>query len=154
MLATPKITETPTQLVACLHLIIPHDEIRSVMGPGVNELMSAIATQGVAATGPWFTHHFAVPADTWNFEICVPVSVPIVASGRVEPGHMPAMKAARAVYHGPYEGVANAWVELLSWIKGKGQTAAPDLYECYVVGPALSPDAADWRTELTKPLMS
>ena len=28
----------------------------------------------------------------------------------------------------------------------------PDLWECYTVGPESSPDSADWRTELNRPL--
>jgi effector-binding domain-containing protein len=112
--------------------------------------MATIAAQGVMPTGPWFTHHLAMVPDTWDFEISVPVSAPIVAAGRVEPGRWPAMKAARAVYHGPYEGLADAWGEFMDWIEAKGHRSAPDLYECYVAGPESSPDPATWRTEFTK----
>jgi effector-binding domain-containing protein len=92
--------------------------------------------------------------DTWDFEICVPVSAPIVASGRVKPSQWPAMKVARTVYRGPYEGLADAWGEFLDWIAADGHTAAPDLYQCYVAGPESSSDPANWRTEFTKPLTS
>ncbi len=27
------------------------------MGPGLSELMAAIAAQGLSPTGPWFDHH-------------------------------------------------------------------------------------------------
>jgi hypothetical protein len=29
---------------------------------------------------------------------------------------------------------------------------AGDLYECYVVGPESTPDPANWRTELSRPV--
>ena len=154
MLDTPHITQTTTQLTAVIHLTIPRDEIQSVMGPGIGELMATIAAQGITPTGPWFSHHLKIAPDTWDFEISVPVSAPVVAAGRVRPSQWPAMKVARTVYHGPYEGLADAWGEFLDWITANGHTPAPDLYECYLAGPESSSDPADWRTELTKPLTS
>ena len=154
MLDTPDITRTTTRPTAVIHLTIPREEIQSVMGPGIGELMATIAAQGITPTGPWFNHHLSMAEDTWDFEISVPVSAPIVAAGRVKPSQWPAMKVARTVYHGPYEGLGDAWGEFLDWITANGHTAAPDLYECYVVGPESSPDPANWRTEFTKPLTS
>ena len=124
------------------------------MGPGIGELMAAIAAQGIAPAGPWFTHHLRIDPDIWDFEIGVPVSTPVVAAGRVKPGQWPAMKVARTVYHGPYEGLADAWPEFLDWIAANGHTPASDFYECYLAGPESSPDPANWRTEFTKQLTS
>ena len=154
MLDTPDITRTTTRPTAVIHLTIPREEIQSVMGPGIGELMAAIAAQGITPAGPWFNHHLSVAEDKWDFEISVPVSAPIVAAGRVKPSQWPAMKVARTVYHGPYEGLGDAWGEFLDWITANGHTPAPDLYECYIVGPESSPDPANWRTEFTKPLTS
>ncbi len=154
MLDTPHITQTTTRMTAVIRLTIPRAEIQNVMGPGIAELMATIAAQGITPIGPWFDHHLKMAEDTWDFEICVPVSAPVVASGRVRPSQWPAMKVARTVYRGPYEGLADAWGEFLEWIAANGHTAAPDLYQCYVAGPASSPDPANWRTELTRPLTS
>jgi effector-binding domain-containing protein len=154
MLDKPHITQTTTQLTAVIHLTIPREEIQSVMGPGIGELMATIAAQGITPTGPWFSHHLKMAPDTWDFEISVPVSAPVVAAGRVRPSQWPAMKVARTVYQGPYEGLADAWGEFLDWIDANGYTPAPDLYECYIAGPESSPDPANWRTEFTKPLTS
>jgi effector-binding domain-containing protein len=154
MLDKPHITQTTTQLTAVIHLTIPREEIQSVMGPGIGELMATIAAQGITPTGPWFSHHLRMAPDIWDFEISVPVSAPVVAAGRVRPSQWPAMKVARTVYQGPYEGLADAWGEFLDWIDANGYTPAPDLYECYIAGPESSPDPANWRTEFTKPLTS
>lgn len=152
MLDNPHITRTATRLTAIIHLTIPKDEIRNVMEPGLGELMTTIAAQGVKPTGPWFDHHFTITPDQWDFEICVPVSAPVVAAGRVKPSQWPAMNVARTVYHGDYEGLADAWGEFMDWIAANGHTPASDQYQCYVTGPESSPDPADWRTELIKPL--
>jgi effector-binding domain-containing protein len=154
MLDTPHITQTTTRLTAVIHFTIPREEIQDVMGPGIAELMATVAAQGITPTGPWFDHHLTMAEDTWDFEICVPVSAPVVAAGRVRPSKWPAMKVARTVYRGAYEGLADAWGEFLDWITANGHTVAPDLYQCYVAGPESSPDPANWRTELTKPLTS
>ena len=78
----------------------------------------------------------------------------MAAAGRVQPSQWPAIKVARTVYNGPYEGLGEAWGEFIDWIENNGHTPAPDLWECYLVGPESSPDPADWRTELNRPLTS
>ncbi len=153
MLDTPQITETAAQLTAVIHLTIPRAEIRNVMGPGIGELMAAIAAQGIAPAGPWFTHHLRMDPDTFDFEIGVPVTVPVAAAGRMKPGQLPATRVARTVYHGAYEGLGAAWGEFDAWIAAKGHTPGTDLWECYVVGPESSPDPVNWRTELNRPLI-
>ena len=64
------------------------------------------------------------------------------------------MTAARTYYHGPYEGLGGAWGEFSDWIAANGLRPAPDLWESYVTGPESSPDPANWRTELIRPLLA
>jgi uncharacterized protein YndB with AHSA1/START domain len=54
ILDSPQIVRTTAHAVALLHLTVPRTEIQKVMGPGLQELMAAVAAQGVATTGPWF----------------------------------------------------------------------------------------------------
>jgi effector-binding domain-containing protein len=152
MLETPQITQTPAQQVARIHLTVPRSEIQHVMGPGIQEVMTTLAAQGIPPAGPWFTHHLRMDPATFDFEICVPVSRPVTPAGRVQPGELPAAKVARTVYRGPYEGLGAAWGELMAWIAANGHTPREDLWECYVAGPESSADPADWRTELNRPL--
>ena len=153
MLDSPQITQTAAQLTANIHLTVPRAQIQTVMGPGLRELMAAIAAQGVKPTGPWFTHHLRLDPDVFDFEICVPVAVPIAAVGRVQAGQMREGKVARTVYHGPYEGLGAAWGEFITWITAQGHTPAADLWEVYATGPESSPDPTDWRTEPNRPLL-
>lgn len=153
MLETPHITQVDAQQTAVIRLTIPRAEIQSVMGPGIEELMATVQAQGVAPTGPWFSHHFAMHPDTFDFEIGVPVSAPVSPSGRVQPGSLPAAKVARTILHGNYDGLGAGWGEFLGWVEAQGYQAAPDLWEVYVKGPESDPDPASWRTELNKPLL-
>jgi effector-binding domain-containing protein len=152
MIDAPRIVQTTAQLTAVIHLKVPRARIQEVMGPGLAEIKAAVAAQGVAATGPWFTHHLRISPDTFDFEISVPEAAPVTAAGRVRPSVWPAMKVARTVYRGPYEGLAAAWGEFDAWVKANGHEPAPDLWECYLAGPESSPDPAAWRTQLSRRL--
>ena len=152
MLDQPEIVRTAAQSTAVLRLTIPRAEIQQVMGPGYREVMAAVAAQGIAPVGPWFTHHLQMDPDTFDFEIGVPVATPVAAAGRVKPGRLPAATVARTVYRGRYEGLPAAWGEFMAWVAAQGHTPAADLWEIYVAGPESSPDPADWRTELNRPI--
>ena len=66
---------------------------------------------------------------------------------------VPAVRVARTVYRGPYEGLGPAWEEFMAWIAGEGHTQGPDLWEVYLSGPESDPDPATYRTELNRPLV-
>ena len=147
-----RIRRTASRLTAVIPLEIPRADVRTVMGPGLAELRAAVAAQGVAAAGPWFTHHLREPGAVFAFEIGLPVAAPVAPVGRVKPGHWPAMTLAQTVYHGGYEGLGAAWGEFLAAVEAAGHRTAEGLWECYVIGPDASADPAAWRTELNKPL--
>ena len=156
MIDTPWITQTTARLAAKIHLTIPRSEVRLVMGPALGEIFGAIKKQGIEPGGPWFTHHLKMSAGEFDFEVCVPVPAPVAAMGRVVGGEFPAVRVARTIHHGPYDGrngLAAAWGEFGRWIEDNGHRSGEDLYECYLTGPDTSSDSADWRTELSKPLL-
>jgi effector-binding domain-containing protein len=152
MLEEPRIVETTVQPIAVIRLIVPRAEIQDVMDPAHRELQETVAAQGVAPTGPWFTHHLRMDPEVFDFEIGVPVAAPISPAGRVAAGEWPAATVARTVYHGSYEGLASAWGEFEAWIAAEGLTSALDLWERYLTGPESDPDPATWQTELSRPL--
>ena len=149
----PEITHTSEQLAATIHLTIPRSEIQSVMGPGLSEIMAAVRAQGIGPAGPWFTHHLTMSPGVFDFEICVPVTAPVAAVGRVKPSRFPAVTVARTIYTGPYEGLGAAWGEFKTWVADNGHLSAPDLFERYLAGPESSASPSDWHTELNQPLL-
>ena len=152
MLAAPEIIMTNVQEAAVIRLTIPRSEMMKVFGPAVGELMAALAAQGVEPVGAVFAHHLRMPPDTFDFELGVKVAAPVKAAGRMKPGQLPAVKVARTVYSGPYEGLPSAWGDFVKWMKANGHEQAENLWEVYSVGPQSSPDPANWRTELNRPL--
>jgi effector-binding domain-containing protein len=152
MIDTPKITQTKVQHTAMIALTVPRNEIQKVMGPGIDEVKAAVAAQGITVTGPWLTHHLKMDPKVFDFEICVPVASQVTAKGRVKPGTLPASKVARTIYHGPYEGLGEAWGEFGAWIQAQGLKPAEDLWEVYVIDPGSESDPSKWQTELNRPL--
>jgi effector-binding domain-containing protein len=152
MLTTPQIIKTDVQQAAIIHLTVPRSEMMKMFGPAVGELMTALAAQGVEPVGAVFAHHLKMSADNFDFELGVKVAAPVKPAGRVKPGQLPALKVARTVYSGPYEGLPTAWGEFSNWMKANGHEQAENLWEVYSVGPQSSPDPANWRTELNRPL--
>lgn len=153
MLETPHITQSAPQQAAVIHLTIPRDQIRTVMGPGIQEVIDTVVAQGIGPTGPVFSHHLSMQPDTFDFEIGVPVSRAVAPSGRVKPSELPGGKVARTVLHGGYEGLPEGWGQFMAWLDKEGLPKAPDLWEVYVQGPNLDPDPSTWRTELNQPLL-
>ncbi len=154
MIEAPRLAESPAQRMAYIPVTIPREKIQDVMGPGIQEVMSALAAQGIAPAGPWFTHHLRLDDDVFDFEICVPVSTAVTPTGRVCDGELAAASVVQTVFHGDYEELGDAWGEFLEWIEANGHECRADFWERYVVGPETSEDPADWRTELNRPLVA
>lgn len=153
MIEAPTIVTTAAQITAVVRLTVPRDQIQHVMGPAIGEVMAAVMSQGLAPTGPVFSHHFHMTPEVFDFEVGVPVASPIKPVGRVAPGELRATTAARTVYQGPYEGLGPAWGEFDAWVAREGHAPADDLWEYYAQGPESGPDPAAYRTELFRPLV-
>ena len=152
---TPRISSAEPKPVAVIRLTIPRSEIQTVMGPAMGELLAAIAAQGIAADGPLFSHHFAMHPDTFDFEVGIFTTIFVEDAGRVRRGESSASPTvAKMTYRGPYEGLGEAWGEFDRWVAAEGHTPAADLWEFYISGPESSPDPAQWRTNLLRPLLA
>lgn len=151
-IAAPRILLAEAQLVAGIRLNVSREEIRQVMLPGLAELRDAVAAQGVAVTGPWFTWHLQRPAERFDFMIGLPVAAPVRDAGRVLGAERPAMTVARTVHHGGYEGLAAAWGALEAWMTANGSRGGEGFWECYAVGPESGLGQEGWRTELNWPV--
>ncbi len=153
MIDTPQIVQTEARLTAVIRLNMPRDQIQEVMGPAMGEVMAAVTAAGLSPAGCFFTHHLKMSPGIFDFEVGVPVTAAIEPVGRVQAGQWPAATMATTAYHGPYEGLGDAWGEFVDWIEAQGHAPAPDLWECYITGPQSSEDPSSWRTEFFRPLV-
>ena len=153
MIAPLSIVETEDQPSAVIHITIPRDQIQEVMHPAMMEVIEAVSTQGIGPAGPIFAYHWNMTPGVFNFKVGVPISGQLKPVGRVMAFSLPATKAVRTVYSGPYEGLGDAWETFTDQVEAAGHKTGTYLWECYLSGPESSPDPADWRTELNRPLV-
>jgi effector-binding domain-containing protein len=152
MIDTPQIVQSPRQLTAAIHLVIPRNQIQQAFGPAVGELLGVMQAQGVAPAGPLLSYHVKMPSEVFDFDIAFPVAQEVKPSGRVVSSEVPAFRVARTLYRGQMEGLGQAWGALQAWIKANGHEAQQQMFERYLVGPGDTPDPAQWQTELNWPL--
>jgi effector-binding domain-containing protein len=153
MIDTPEIVHTNAQLTAVIHLVIPREEMPHQFGPALNELLATLSAQGIEPKSAAFAYHLTMPPGQFNFELGFVVEDTVVATGRVKASQLPATKVARTVYHGPYEGLPDAWNEFQKWLKAEGLKQDEGLWEVYAVGPQSTEDPKGYRTELNRPLL-
>lgn len=152
MISTPEIISLGEQRTAFIPLCIARERMPELMGPAVAELIAALQAQGLAPAGPLLCHHHRLDSAVFDFALSFPVLGAVQPQGRVQAGVLPAARVVRTVYQGAYEGLPQAWGEFTRWLQGSGQLCAEDFLEIYLQGPAQSPNPADWRTELRRPL--
>lgn len=156
----PTIATTTAQPAAVVHLTIPRGRIQAEMPIAIKEIMSAVARQGLHPTGPLFAHHRAMSAESFDFEVGVPVDGTVTRDGRVSPSELPAATVVRTVYQGGYEGLSRAWeefgrrarAELADELASRRLERGESIWERYLAGPESGGDPSSWRTELVVPL--
>lgn len=153
MLTPLTVLQTEAQPAAVVQVTCSLDEIQTVMGPAIAEVIAAARSQGVGPAGPVFAHHLDMKPGTFNFEVGVPVSTALRPVGRARPGELPAAKVARSLYKGPYEGLGEAWNQFMAQIEAAGHQPAPNLWERYLIDPNKTQDDSKFETELNRPIL-
>lgn len=145
--------EQPEVLTAAIPIRVLRSEIQTVMGPAFAELFAVLAAQGIAPAGPTLTFHTRLDKEWFEFEAAVPVATAVAPSGRVIPSKLPAGPIATCVHRGPYQELHQAWQAFESWLATQPAQRLPSIWEVYRVGPAQTPDPANWETDLVHPLV-
>ncbi len=152
IITAPGLATTPQGPVAFIHLDIAKHEIQNSMGPGIQEIFAAVKAQNLEVTGSWFTIHYRITPEAWDFDICVPVKTMIAAIGRVQSKVLEPARAATASYLGPYEQLHQAWPQLRQWMTAQDLERASWLCEVYETGPESGLPATQWKTQLYQPI--
>lgn len=148
MITPPEVITTREVIAATIPLVIPGRDMPKYMDPAIQEIIKTITGQGINITGPMFSYHKRRPSDTFDFEIGFPVANAIKEEGRVINSKLPAVKVVRSVYQGPYEGLAQGWTDLQSWVRENGHGENGRFWESYLTNPDEVKDPKEYRTEL------
>ena len=149
MIDAPTRKRIPAQNTASIHMQIPVQAMPAEFPKALAEISAALQQQGIAPAGAIFAHHFRRPADTFDFNVCIPVARAITPVSRVEPVSLPALEVVQTTYHGDYAGLPHAWGDFIAQIASAAPALREDFLEAYVVGPHESSDPAAWRTQLS-----
>ena len=153
MLEPPEILDMPAQDLAVTRLTIPRGHMIKRFDPAVREVLEAIKRQALVPAGPVTVRYFAVPDETFDFELGFPVARAIAPEGPVYPVRQPAQKIIRTVYTGPFLGLPSAWGVFQNHIVAKGYRYATDFREAYLNDPSTVSDPTGYRTELVRILL-
>lgn len=149
-----EITEAPTvpTLVVQAH-DYPMDQMPALFDSTFRTLYPALAERGVDPAGAAFSLHHRMPSESADLEVGVPVATaltePITVGDVVlTPSTLPAGTVATTSYHGPYEGLGEAWGAFMNAIAEAGREPVFPLWEVYVTQPTPDTDPATLRTDL------
>lgn len=150
----PEVVDAVETTVAVIRGVVDVSELTQFFDRSFSALAAEIAKQGIEIVGPAFARYHGPPATTADLEVGFPTDRPVSASGDITASVLPGGRVARAVHHGSYDQLGQAWERLQQWIAQQGLTPSDDLWEVYVTEPRPDMDPAELRTELNWVLRS
>lgn len=144
------IEQQERQPTLCVRTRTPVQNIGAVVGAAFGEIMSAINAQNAKPVGMPYVGYRNMDMSDLDLEIGFPVSKPLVAQGRVQPGELPGGEWATTMHVGPYDSVGPAWERLQHFLTAQHRRPGPVGYEFYFDGPETPPEKI--RTRITYPL--
>lgn len=112
----------------------------SQIGPRLMVLLpKAYAAAGGKAAGPPFAMwHCATQTEKGNLfdmEAGVPVSEPLAGNDEIKPSTLPSGKLLQVTYTGHYDGLTDAYNEVMQWMKRNGHESAGAPWDWYIDDP-------------------
>ena len=144
--------ELPEVTLAAVRQTVPMNELTGFYDQAYGRVAQALAAAGVAPTGPAFGWYAGMPTDT--ADVAAGFGVP-QGSGPIEGVEIIVIPAAPAVvgtYTGPYDGLPDAWSEVVAWADQHQAPGRGDFWEEYVTDPSPDGDPAANVTRLVLPL--
>lgn len=147
-----KTKKLPPQRTAAVRVTAPPARIGEAFRGALPEVIDSLSRQRASTAGPPFARFFDYGDEQADFEVGIPVSAPVAAEGRVEPGELPGGRVARVVHRGPYEDLQRAHDAIGDWVLAHDHDPAGPVWEVYLTGPQQTEDPERWETEVVWPL--
>jgi len=147
------------QHYAAIPATVAMDGISAAVDDAFPALFGWLASQGIAPAGPPLIRYLVIDmSGELQIELGVPVAAPVTASGRIQPGVLPAGRYAVLRHTGPYDGLVASNAALLRWAQENGiefdtwDTAQGPAWrsraEHYLTDPSQEPDPAKLETDV------
>ena len=132
---------------------VPMDGMAAIFDETFSALGPALGEHAIAPAGPAFSLHHRMPGATATFEVGFPLGAPL--DGEIEaggitfaPSSMPAGPIATISHIGAFDGLSQAWQDLMQRVADDGHQPALPFWEVYVSEPGPNVDSSSLRTDL------
>lgn len=145
---TKQIPITPRPIVGIRERV---DDPGPFFESAIPELFAYADAHSISVVGPVLGVYYEVDDGMFDMAVALPVSDVADGDERVFSGSLSADRAIVTDYVGSYDGLPEAWSELMEIIGDD----APHLMPCweeYRVGPEDDPNPLHWRTTLVQPI--
>jgi effector-binding domain-containing protein len=126
----------------------------AVYGATYGEIGAFMASQQISQAGApiAIAHMFDEATRMMDIEIAIPISGTATPPAGLTFGTIPAGKALKHSYTGPYENLEPEWNKLSGYVQCSGAKTRYSPYEVYLTDPGNEPDPAKWQTDLIWPV--
>ena len=112
----PQITSVDAEQLALIRATVTFDALRGFYDDAFGRLPAAIASSGLAITGPPRGLTFGLPTDTIDVGVGFPVDGVVEVTDDVAPFQTPGCRAVTYDHRGNYDYLSDVYAELLSLI--------------------------------------
>jgi effector-binding domain-containing protein len=149
------IKDVPAQHVARIRREVSLANISSDIGKGFARIWDALGPAPATISGPPFLITLGALDEEMGGEVdlAVPLATPFERDDEsVRGGELPPMTVAWTIHHGPYDEIGPAYHTIAGWIQEHGHELAGQTREVYLTDPRVTPDVADYVTEVQFPI--
>lgn len=155
----PEIQTRAAQHYVAIPVSVSMNSLAAAIDESFPPLFGWLVGQGLVPGGPPFVRYLIIDmAGELRVDLGVPVAAPIAASGRVQPGTLPAGRYVVLRHTGPYDRLVASNAALQRWARERGiefdtkETADGSVWrgraEHYLTDPRQEPDPAKWETDV------
>jgi len=126
-------------------------ELPELMGQVFGAIKQYLREAGQFPIGAPYAAYFNMDMQDLDVESGFPVAAALPGKGDVQPGEIPAGRAASCVHVGPYDQFEQTYAALTAFVAGQGLEATGASYEFYTNNPTEVPPE-ELRTQILFPL--
>jgi len=135
-----------------MHAIVAQPRLTEFFGQAFTAVATELANQGEAPAGPPVALYRWESGSLLDVTAGFPVRGPVDETVTAKIAMIPGGDAVEAIHTGPYDSLAGDYAEITEWLRDRGLTPSPVMWEEYLVGPESEDDPERWTTRIVFPL--
>jgi DNA-binding transcriptional MerR regulator len=141
----------PATMVASIHAVVERGDILAWYGDAMAELRNSRGPRRQTGPAGGLYDNELFTEDRGRAVVYLPMADP-PSVGRVTPFVIPAVELALTLHCGSHDDIDVSYGALGSWVAEQALAVAGPVHEIYLVGPADTASAGEWRTEIGWPI--